>query len=179
MSTELTSALLKHWYLGAITVGCLVAAVVMGGKSEPVSELPNTHLAMTNAAYDGSKQSTRPAMFAKQSTKEDELKTAIADYKHKIYEEQRTEDSDYDMMRVANIYYSNFREYEEASKFYEMLLIEYPDFEMKSVVYQNLSACYHHLNQRELERDVYRRMLRDFPEGTKENEYAVHQLKKI
>lgn len=179
MSNELVTALSKQWYLGVIAVGCVVAAFTMGGKFENTSELPTTAIAATTTAYDGSKQSTRPAMFAKQSTKEEKLKEAIADYKHKIYEQTRTEDSDYDMMRIANIYYSNFRNYKEASIYYEMLMVEYPDFEMKSVVYQNLTACYRHLNERELERDTYRRMQREFPAGTQENEYATYQLTQI
>jgi len=177
LNTELKAAFSKHWYLGGAAAGCVVVAFFMGGKPiQGPDSIPKAEASIV-ATVESTVQSTRPPIFATQDTQEDQLRASIAEYKHKIYEEKRTEDSDQDMMRLANILYSNFQEFEEASTYYEMLMVEYPDFEMKSTVYQNLSACYKFMEKIELERGVYRRMAKEFPKDSVEYEYAVFQLK--
>jgi hypothetical protein len=59
---------------------------------------------------------------------------------------------------------------------YELILIDYPEWEMARKVYPQLATCYQRLNDTAGERGVYRRMMEKLPPDSQEYLYAQSQL---
>jgi tetratricopeptide (TPR) repeat protein len=180
VSSEIVESLKRNWFLGATAAGCVVLGIAIGFRegTATASDTPNrTEVYAAAPSYAHvSPVNSGGTPWAKLQTKEQQVKSDIQEYQHKIYEEAPTEETDMDMMRLGNLYYSKLQEYDDAATCYEMLLKKYPDFEMASIVFQNLSECYKRLGDTPSELNTYRRMMQRFPEGTNENAYASHKL---
>jgi len=180
VNSEIVESLKRNWFLGAAAAGCVVLGLAIGFRERIVtaSDAPNgtEDYAAAPSHVHVSPENSAGTPWAKLQTKEQQVKNDIREYQHKIYEEASTDDTDMDMMRLGNLYYSKLQEYDDAATCYEMLLKKYPDFEMASIVFQNLSECYKRLGDTPSELNTYRRMMRRFPEGTNENAYAAHKL---
>ena len=80
------------------------------------------------------------------------------------------------LYRLANLYYSNLRDYEKASLYYEDLLQSFPDYKGLNTVYPNLVVCYQRMGNLALERHTYKRMRDYFPADSQEHRYATQNL---
>ena len=109
-------------------------------------------------------------------TKDKKVATAIEEYENELKYNRGNEETPANLYRLANLYYSNVRDYDKAILYYEALLQEYPQFEGNKTVYPNLVACYERLGKDELRRTTLRRMMEYFGSDSQEYLFAKQEL---
>lgn len=165
-----------NWYLVAI-IGALLTAALWGATRNEVAADDGLVLASgeITATPGGRGPGTVKSRWAG-PTRDAQLRADIEGYEHELAVNRSGSDTPANLFRLANLYYSNLRNYEKASLYYEDLIQSFPDFQGLNTVYPNLAVCYERLGKLALERNTYRRMLSYYPSDSQEYLYASVNL---
>ena len=96
----------------------------------------------------------------------------IAEHEAKVKADPDHEDAPAYLAAMGNLYRQKLVDYEKAEQCYQRLLMDYPDWDGVRVVYMQLATCYERLDQRENALQVYKQMLKVFPEDSQEHAIA-------
>jgi tetratricopeptide (TPR) repeat protein len=109
-------------------------------------------------------------------TKDKKVADAIEHYESELKYNRGNEETPANLYRLANLYYSNVRDYHNAALYYEALIQEHPNYEGLKNAYPNLAACYERTGQSELYRSTLRRMMDYFGPESQEYLFAKQEL---
>ena len=163
----------SNWYLLLLFVG-LIAGGVFWAASDSESGGPVAKTASA-ATLDGDAGAV-PTSRWQGTAKERDVASAIEHYEGELRYNRNSSETPANLYRLANLYYSDVRDYEKAALYYEALLQEFPTYPGNTTVYPNLSACYQRLGNPDLERQTYRRMLDFYPADSQERAFARQKL---
>ena len=94
-----------------------------------------------------------------------------------IEDPEHAADLKLNIRRVANLYYSELRDFENAAYHYEDLILRFPEWDQGiNAIYPNLAACYEKLSESSKERFTYERMMKAFEPGNVSHEFAKQKL---
>lgn len=165
----------ENWYLAALLVLLLAGAAILHGRS---GGGPASNGAARPDAPPGAPQAG-PAMLEPPPPRPDDQEQAHA----KIGKLQDAYDADPKgvdapaaLNGMANLNRQKLMNYDEAIRLYEVLLLDFPDWEGISRVYPNLATCYERKGDNDGARSVYKRMMEKFPPDSQEYLYAQAQL---
>ena len=166
-----------NWYLVAIIAVLLTAAVWGATREEAVAAEGTLNLAageMTAAPGGRGPHQAQSKWTA--PTRDARLRADIDNYERELAVNRSGSETPANLYRLANLYYSNLRDYEKASLYYEDLLQSFPDYKGLNTVYPNLVVCYQRMGNLALERHTYKRMRDYFPADSQEHLYATQNL---
>ncbi len=153
---------------------CLVVVGVVRATRRPAQD-EQTPAAMAGVStnLDGQTQelfqaTDRPVRKAAQQLVLD----AIAEHREVIAEDPNHEDVPAYQLAIANLYISKLGDYESASSELEEIVSRVPDSNLSAQAYAKLGKCYENLGWRGVVNNTYKRMMRHFPEGSPNWEYA-------
>ncbi len=109
-------------------------------------------------------------------TPEEKVRETIESHREKIQRNPEAEKSPAYLSAMGNLYMRKLRDYRSAIDCYEILLMDYPDWDLISSVYIHLAECYEKLGDIDHMKDTYHRMMEKFPEDSVEYEFAVSLL---
>ena len=100
----------------------------------------------------------------------------ITSYQEKIDNEPQSEEAPALLSAKGNLYRQKLGDYEKAANAYELLLIDYPNWEGIKAVYPALATCYERLQNMDEADQTYERMMNAFPKDSEEYKYAQAKL---
>ena len=165
-----------NWYLVAI-MAALLAAALWGATRKEVAA--DGALALESGEITAAPGGRGPGMAQSRwvtPTRDAQLREDIDNYEHELAVNRSSDETPANLFRLANLYYSNLRDYDKASLYYEELLQNFPDYEGLNTVYPNLVVCYERLGNLPLQRNTFKRMLKYFPSDSQEHLYASVNL---
>jgi tetratricopeptide (TPR) repeat protein len=112
-------------------------------------------------------------------TREEEVRAAIEHYTYEIEHNGTGAETAHNVYRLANLYYSTLRDYENASVYYVTLIQDYPDYSGIQTVFANLITCYERLGKNDLRRNTLRQMMEHYGEGSEQYLFAEEQLSRL
>ena len=177
---ELLQGLKKNWYLIAALVLVVALAAVKflvgagdapGTASGPgAGERPTMPTAPEN--LDALQAATTP-------DQQEETRTQIEEYRKKIAEEPKAEDTPAYLMAMGNLYRQKLEDYDEAITCYERIILDFPESTERRPAFLQLEACYLALEDRTGLKWLYEKMVEEFPEDSQEYKYAAQQLEDL
>ena len=176
MSKSLVITSMKdNWYLVAI-MAALLAAALWGATRKEVAA--DGTLVLESGEITAAPGGRGPSMTKSRwvsPTRDAQVRADVESYEHELAVNRSSGETPANLFRLANLYYSNLRDYEKASLYYEDLIQSFPDYQGLNTVYPNLVICYQRQANLALERSTYKRMLDYFPADSQEHLYAsVH-----
>ncbi|MBI4559778.1 MAG: tetratricopeptide repeat protein [Candidatus Hydrogenedentes bacterium] len=164
----------QNKYLIVALVACLavcVFAFLRGGSAE---EEPGM---ATGAPADRALTAEAPAPASRVRQAPDvRAQATIAEHQAKIDSDPKSPDAPGLRLAQGNLYRQKLRDYAEAARCYELLLLDHPDWEGIGNVYPQLCTCYEKLGETEKARRLFNDMLQKFPADSQEYLYAKTQL---
>lgn len=165
-----------NWYLIGIIAVLLTAALWGATRDEVVAvATADGSTGEITAAPGGRGQDQAQSRWVT-PTRDARVRADIDGYERELAVNRSGSETAANLYRLANLYYSNLRNYERASLYYEDLLQSFPDYEGVKTVYPNLVVCYQRLGNLALERHTYKRMRDYFPADSQEHLYATQSL---
>ncbi len=170
------SGIKDNWYLVAL-MGGLLAASLWGATRKEVVAADGT-LVLASGEITAAPGGRGPRVTQSRwvsPTRDAKVREDIDNYHKELAVNRSSDETPANLFRLANLYYSNLRDYEKASLYYEDLIQSFPDYQGLNTVYPNLVICYQRQANLALERSTYKRMLDYFPADSQEHLYAsVH-----
>lgn len=162
----------KNWYLFLLLAVCVgVPAYYLLSQSPQAAATGNLDAA-TNIV-----QVVRATPKPQERvTPQDKAREAIASHEAKIQAEPGSEDVPALWAAMGNLYRSKLGDYHEAARCYENIFVDHPDWPGMRGVYIQLATCYERTGDIEGARRVYLKMTDEFPEESREYEYAWAKL---
>jgi len=171
----LKSVLRDSWYLFALLAIAAAAAVVQFSKSggeEPEKSLPP----LAHTTEDLSLASSSPLPQVSRPNEQEAARQRIAEYQQRVDADPKSADAPVLLNAMANLSRQKLGDYKEAARCYELILIDYPNWEMIAKVYPQLAVCYEHLGDIKNAQSTYKLMVERFPPESPEHQYAQVQL---
>lgn len=168
------SVLRDSWYLFALLAIAAAAAVVQFSKSggeEPEKSLPPLAHTTEDLSLASSSPLPQPRPNEQEMTRQ-----RIAEYQQRVDAEPKSADAPVLLNAMANLSRQKLGDYKEAARCYELILLDYPDWEMIAKVYPQLAICYEHLGDIKNAQSTYKLMVERFPPESPEHQYAQVQL---
>lgn len=172
------STLHQNWLLALVILVLLSAAAVLrampdkkatADEGRPAQVLPGGDPIIVASKRDVDSHPVRP------TTQEAAQKT-IDDLNRQLMENPKADDAPALLYSMANLNRQKLGKYKEAARLYELILIDYSQWESIPKVYPQLATCYQRLNDTAAEQGVYRRMTEKFPPESQEYLYGQTQL---
>ncbi len=165
-----------NWYLVAIIAVLLTAAVWGATRDEAAAEVAPFGAAGEMTAAPGGRGPHQAQSKWTAPTRDARVRADVDNYERELAVNRSGSETPANLFRLANLYYSNLRNYERASLYYEDLLQSFPAYEGLNTVYPNLVVCYQRLGNLALERHTYKRMRDYFPADSQEHLFATQRL---
>ena len=162
-----------NWYLVAIIAVLLTAAVWGATRDEAAAEGTLVRSTGETTAAPGGHGPHQAQSKWTAPTRNAHLRADIDNYERELAVNRNGSETPANLYRLANLYYSNLRNYERASLYYEDLLQSFPDYKGLNTVYPNLVVCYQRQGNLALERHTYKRMLDYYPADSQEHLFAT------
>lgn len=152
---------------------CLVVVGVVRATRRPARDEETPAMAGVSTNLDGETQevfqvTNRPVRKAAHQLVLD----AIAEHREVIAEDSDHKDVPAYQLAIANLYISKLGDYESAASELEEIVSRFPDSNLSAQAYAKLGKCYENLGWRGVANNTYKRMMRHFPEGSPNWEYA-------
>jgi len=171
--SEVGGMLRQNWALfvamGALLGGAAFVYMFQGSESPAAS----ANVASVSAGQPGVVivPGTNQPRAVRKTTQELALEQ-IAEHEAKVEADPDHEDTPAYLMAMGNLYRQKMVDYEKAAECYELLLVDHSDWDGVRVAYMQLATCYERLDQPELAKVVYEKMLKVFPSDSQEHEIA-------
>ena len=177
MSKQFTKTVIKdNWYLFVLLALVFVMAAYMlisSGEKEP-QDGAAAGGAVTQSQDGGIANAVeRPSH---RLTEREKTLEVIEGHRTKIEADPQSEDAPAYLKAMANLYGQELGDYDEAIICYERILTAYPDWSGVRGVYPDLARCYERKGDSQGAHQVYREMMRAFPEDSQEHAFARQQL---
>ena len=182
-AASLRRGLNTNWHLAALCVllmgaGAFGFLTSNGGEAGVSQAEPNADRGEaregSDPSIDSAGTSTRRPM---ELTKNDKFRIQIDAYKKAIEEDPHAEETKIRLKQIANLYYVNLKNYEQAMIHYERLLYDFTDWEDADEAYLPLLDCYEKLGDKRGLARVADYMMKHFPKES--TEYIVAKEKVI
>jgi len=163
----------ENWYLAALIVLLLAGAAVLYTRpeSQPVGNAPRP------VSPDGPQAAPSPLEPQPPRPDDQEVARSQIEKLQETYDaDPKSADAPAALNGMANLNRQKLLNYGEAIRLYELLLLDFPDWEGISRVYPNLATCYERNGDNDGARSVYKRMMEKFPPESQEYLYAKTQL---
>lgn len=161
----LSDMLRRNWYLVAVLVVCAAwpAYKLAGGSTK------------TDGGETGVIVEPEPPVPTPPSVEERTLAT-IKEHGEQIEADPDAPDAPARLAAMGNLYLQKLGNYQEAARCYELVLVDYPEWEGVGNVYIQVATCYERLEDRQNARRIYEKMLEHFPPDAQEYAYAQGKL---
>lgn len=160
----LKKGLKQNWYLVLALIICLLAILYkLVGNVLPDNLLRN---------LSGQTQK----IVQKRLTPEEQALKKIQEYEDKISKTPFAPEVPLWRLAIGNICCQKLRDYEDAARNYELLILDHPDCEVIRIAYAQLEQCYEKLGDWENKRWIYTEMMKNFPENSSEYRHAKAKL---
>lgn len=169
------NALRDNWYLMAILLVVIVAAVFLysrSGSTSAEAEAGKSGQASSTAGVVAQPLEPHPV----RQTEEENVRATLADYQKKVDADPNGADAPAYLNAMANLSRQKLLDYKEAARLYELILVQYPNWDMIAKVYPQLATCYERLGDLRNTQWVYKQMMDKFPAESPEYQYAQAQL---
>ncbi len=168
-----TQFLRTYGVLIAIALLCVALGVYKAQSSGKESAL-RVDNAQAEAAASAQATATDDDPFANRDRKQ-AIET-IAQHQQELDADRKGPKAPSLLLAMGNLYSQKLLDDQEAVRCYELLLMDFPDWEGAAQVYPFLASCYKRLGDKEKENSVYKRMMEKFTPDTNEYQYAKEQL---
>lgn len=169
----------------AISVAAVIAAALLAGgcggpqpdttpESKPRAESADPTQGELRRALDLAL--AREAGWNRRAQSEED--PAIEEHLELLRHELEPEEAAARMWALGNLLQQKRGDHESAASYYELLIQHHPEWEGIAAVYRALIGCYTALGDHVSARNVYRRILEDFPEDSEEYRVAEEALKR-
>jgi pentatricopeptide repeat protein len=177
MSSEtLIRGLRETWYLLVLVLllggGAMYMAVRTPSSDDNVAEASQTHSSRGVITTTRSEQ-TIPS---RTSTRE-QAKTTIAAYEKRYAASTDSAEKEALLEGMGNMARQRLRDFDEAARYYSLLIGRNPNKPGIENTYANLASCYEQAGNRAKAIDLYREMKHKFPAGSEPYLFAMSKLK--
>ena len=158
---------------GAVLV-CLVVAGAIRAARRPAPE-EETPAVVTADPTNLDGESHQPLDVAGRPERKSARQVAldeIASHRERIAEDPGDEDVPAYQLAIANLHITKLGDYETASIELEELISHFPESTLVAQAYTKLARCYENMGWRGVADTTYKKMMRHFPEGSPNWEYA-------
>ena len=180
--TGMGAMLRKNWPLMAAMAVCLIVAGILAARSDGGEAAANAtaSLDISDVAPNVGNPDALAALGVEAAPRKpsetEHARTVIAEHQAAIEADPDAHDVPALLRASGNLYRQKVGDYEAAAEQYENLIYNHPDWPGTRGAYVNLAHCYKQLGEKEKERNLYRRMLTVFEEGTEEHNFAAAQV---
>lgn len=161
----------ENWWLLIVLAIVIAGAVVLGLRGEdpepPAEPVQATRPAGTVSSPQVEIAREKPAEMARKQ---------IAIYEEQVKNDPEHEDTVPRLHAAANLYKNKLLDYETAAVKYQILLTEYPEFEMNKTIYFDLEVCFNELGDDSGLKWLYELIIEREAPVSNEAEYAKYQL---
>ncbi len=177
MSGQFTKTVIKdNWYLLILLGLMFVIAAYMFITSEEGKQPGSPAPGSPGTSPPGGISPPGGDRPPRRLTEREKTLQTIEDHRKKVEAAPQSEDTPAYLKAMANLYAQELGDYDEAIICYERILTEYPDWIGIRGVYPDLARCYERKGDSQGARQVYREMMRAFPEDSQEHAFARQQL---
>ena len=170
---SLDRSLQRDIVIGGIVLLCLVAVGVFRAVRRPAAETEEQVVALAPTDLDGTAQelvdgANRPVRKAPRQAVHDQ----IEEHKEKIALDPSHEEVPAYQLAIANLYITKLGDFDSASVQLEEMISQFPESNLTAQAYVKLAKCYEYMGLPAMADTTYRKMMRHFPEGSTNWEYA-------
>ena len=164
--------------VGAMVLAAgLFVALLFSPKPAEIEEAAPPPVPVTAAETDAVVNTVATSgPFKPAPTAADKARVHIDNYKEELETDPDSEETPHNLVRIANLNYSQVGDYEQAVVYYERVITEFPFFKRIEDIYLSLAKCYENLDDDRMERETYRRMLDYYPKNSQYYEFAQQKL---
>jgi len=175
MSADVLKGVLRDtWYLVAALVAVIAVCTYQALRPQTAA-VPEAPPVAAQDSVAAALPGTLQPSPARPDEKEQTRRT-ITDYQEQLAANPKAPEAPSWLNAMGNLSRQKLLDYKEAARYYELLLVDYPDWEGSHRVYPQLALCYEKLGDAKAEEWVYKRMMARFPEDSQEYLYAKTQL---
>jgi|GEM_PF-4675744 len=169
----LDRSLQRDIVIGGIVLLCLVGLGAFRAARRPAEQDASEVVARTSTDLDGRSHALLDAANRpiRKSTREAVLEQ-IEKHKDKIALDPGDQEVPAYQVAIANLYITKLADFESASAQLEEMISEFPDSNLVPQAYVKLAKCYDYMGLPSMADATYAKMMRHFPEGSTNWEYA-------
>lgn len=145
-------------------------------NEEPDDQEKLVRRVAAGAAVVPAESGLRTVHRTRKTDREKAIETIRA-HRARIDEDPSSEDAPALLAAIGNLNLQKVGDYEEAARNYELLLLDYPDWQNNRNVYLQLATCYEKLSDPARIRRIYTKIMNEFPEESQEYQYAQARLR--
>ena len=167
----------ENWHFGlvfVIAIGATAVGFLHGGEAEEKPPEIRQDLQQRDRELPREARTRRPP--PERLTEKEKAVKIIEGHQAKFEEDPEGKDAPAYLLAMGTLCCQKLRDYERAAEYYQLLLLDYPDWEMVRPVYIQLATCYERAERPGDAERIFREMLKVFPEDTNEYEYANYRL---
>jgi len=170
---RLDRSLQRDIVIGGIVLLCLVGFGALRAARRPATATEGETAAQIATDLDGRSHellgaANRPI---RKSTREAVLEQ-IAKHREKIAMDPSDEEVPAYQLAIANLYITKLADFESASVQLEEMIAQFPESNLTAQAYVKLAKCYEYMGLPSMADATYAKMMRHFPEGSANWEYA-------
>jgi TolA-binding protein len=169
----LDRSLQRDIVIGGIVLLCLVGLGAFRAARQPATATEGQTTAQVSTDLDGRSHQLLDAANRpiRKSTRQAVLEQ-IDKHKDKIALDPADEEVPAYQVAIANLYITKLADFESASVQLEEMISEFPDSNLVPQAYVKLAKCYDYMGLPSMADATYAKMMRHFPEGSTNWEYA-------
>lgn len=176
-SIEFAQWLKSNWYLPLLLVGVVVALLI--GRSATVeNDVPPPASGGDQNALKAEFDRAKAQSAARETAPEAEKSTdtIIAEHTAKLDQNPEPDDAAALLSALGNLHKQKKQDYATAARYYEQIIQDYPEWPGIKGVYHQLMTCYSNLDDQVSLRQLYRKMVENFPPESNEYLFAKDAL---